>query len=110
LRWPELFRRRRARDVSQQGEPAERVHHVETPEITGAPDRLRTLKDAELDLPCVIEGACAHFNGRPLEANRWPRNYPQYWEGWRHGWIEASLYRAMWGSEEEARWREEVPS
>ena len=95
-------------------EPAEASpagHHMETPDATGAPDRFRTLKDSELDLPRVVEGACAHYHGKPLEANPWPREYGQFFQAWRYGWVNAAYYREMWQAEESKRWlTDEVPA
>jgi len=67
-------------------------------------DRLVNLPDHELDVPRLIEGCCAHFFGTPLDANPWPRAEGALWQAWRHGWLQASLYRDLWEQDDTQTW------
>lgn len=78
------------------------------PTITQARrDGLAPISESEVDIARVIEGACAHYHGVPLEANPWPRHSdrPELYAGWRYGWLQASYARDMWEAEEVVRWR-----
>jgi len=68
-------------------------------------DRLITLPDGELELNCVVAGACAYFNGWPLEENPWPRHdHIERFQSWRFGWLSASLENDLHGDKDRARW------
>lgn len=71
---------------------------------SGPVDRLLTLPDVELDAVRLVEGCAAHFCGVPLDANPWPRNYPDLWEAWRCGWLSGSFYRDYCGADDAQRW------
>ena len=75
---------------------------------SGPVDRWLDLPDDGLEIARVIEGACAHFHGVPLDACPWPRNYPEHWQGWRRGWLGAALYRDAWEQDDSSRWLRET--
>jgi hypothetical protein len=68
-------------------------------------DKLIDLPDCELDVWRVIEGACAHYHGVPLDGWPWPRSAPTLWQAWRRGWLGAAIHRDQCGEQEDTqRW------
>jgi hypothetical protein len=62
------------------------------------------LDDCELDVPRITDGCSAYYNGRPLEANPWPRDVPALFQGWRRGWLDAAYDHDYYHLEEIEKW------